>query len=55
MENSIVVIVYGLYREVDDSNKNKAIRLRSRFRELRLSLELFKGSFVYRIAKAMLL
>jgi hypothetical protein len=54
VDNSIIMIVYRLCREVDDSSNNNVIRLGSSFRDLRLSPELFKGSVVYRVAKAIL-
>jgi predicted subunit of tRNA(5-methylaminomethyl-2-thiouridylate) methyltransferase len=54
VDNSIIMIVYGLYREVDDSSNKDVARLGSSFRDLRLSPELFKGSIVYGVAKAIL-
>ena len=55
VDNSIVTIVYRLYREVDDGSNNDAAGLYSSFRDLKLSSELFKGSIIYRVAKAILL
>jgi hypothetical protein len=54
VDNGIVMIVCGLYREVDDGSNNDVVGLGSSFRDLKLSPELFKGSLVYRVAKAML-
>ena len=54
VDNGIVMIVCGLCREVDDGSNNDAVGLGSSFRDLKLSPELFKGSVVYRVAKAML-
>jgi hypothetical protein len=50
-----MMIVCRLCREVDNSSNKDVTRLGSSFRDLRLSLELFKGSVVYGVAKAMLL
>jgi hypothetical protein len=54
VDNSIVMIVYRLCREVDDGSNNDAVGLYSSFRDLKLSPELFKGSVIYRVAKAIL-
>jgi hypothetical protein len=54
VDNGIVMIVCGLCREVDDGSNNDVAGLGSSFRDLKLSPELFKGSVVYRVAKAML-
>jgi hypothetical protein len=54
VDNGIVMIVCRLYREVDDGSNNDVVGLGSSFRDLKLSPELFKGSLVYRVAKAML-
>jgi hypothetical protein len=54
VDNGIVMIVCGLCREVDDGSNIDVARLRSSFRDLRLSPELFKGSLVYRAANAVL-
>jgi hypothetical protein len=54
VDNGIMMIVCGLCREVDDGSNKDVARLGSSFRDLRLSPELFKGSVVYGVAKAML-
>jgi hypothetical protein len=54
VDNGIVMIVCGLCREVDDGSNNDAAGLGSSFRDLKLSPELFKGSVIYRVAKAIL-
>lgn len=54
VDNSIVMIVCGLCKEVDDGSNNDVTRLGSSFRDLRLSPALFKGSVVYQVAKTVL-
>jgi hypothetical protein len=55
VDNGIVMIVCGIYREKgSSSNKNNKESFYEEFAELRLSAELFDGSMVQKVARAIL-
>jgi hypothetical protein len=55
VDNGIITIVCGTCREEDSGhNKNDSESFQSEFRELRLSVELFEGSIVQKVANTVL-
>jgi hypothetical protein len=55
VDNGIITIVCGTCREEDSGhNKNDSESFQSEFRELRLSVELFEGSMVQKVANTVL-